>query len=295
MFWIWLKANSTGCLATEDLDEAGDLLSFDIDLGDCGVQGREWAVDHRDRIADGEVDLIGAAAAAARSPCSPAAGATGLLLRGRGQDRDDFFEAKRCRGVPVTDEPGDARGVAHRTPGLIGQVHSHQDVSGELVAADVLALAGFDLRDLLHRDLDLEDVVLHVQGLTAGFEVGLDPVLVAGVGVHDVPVARRHAHLLAERLDRIDVLAQLQPRAPRPRQPTSASAVLFGVNVGIDDRCLGDHLGLGWRLGFVDQDFVDRRLGSVTSAGLASADRHRNSLRPIGSGCAAGRRPRTDR
>ena len=36
--------------------------------------------------------------------------------------------------------------------------------------------------------LDLEDVVLHVQGLDAGLEVGLDAVLVAGVGVDDVPV-----------------------------------------------------------------------------------------------------------
>jgi hypothetical protein len=68
--------------------------------------------------------------------------------------------------------------------------HPDQDVAGEHLLLHLLALAALDLGHLMHRDLDLEDVVLHVQGLGAALQVALDAVLVAGVGVHHVPVAR---------------------------------------------------------------------------------------------------------
>jgi hypothetical protein len=47
-----------------------------------------------------------------------------------------------------------------------------------------------ELLDLFHRDDDLVDAVLHVHALDSGAEVGGDLLLVAGLGVHDVPGTR---------------------------------------------------------------------------------------------------------
>src|SRR5205085_1032836 len=50
-------------------------------------------------------------------------------------------------------------------------------------------LTALELDDVLHGDDALEDAVLHVHGGDPALEVGLHLVLVAGVGVHDVPRA----------------------------------------------------------------------------------------------------------
>ena len=121
--------------------------------------------------------------------CGRPPGRSLLLLGGRREDPDDLVHGQRRGLGGGADEAGDARGVADRAPRLVVQVHPHQDVAGEHLALDLLALAVLDLGDLFGRHLDLEDVVLHVQGLDAALEVGLHLVLVAGVGVHDVPVA----------------------------------------------------------------------------------------------------------
>ena len=110
--------------------------------------------------------------------------------------------------------------VADRAPRLVVEIHPDQDVAREDLALHLLALAVLDLDDLFGRHLDLEDVVLHVQGLDAALEVGLHLVLVAGVGVHDVPVAELGAQL-----------ACAAPRpGPRPRRRLAgSSARLVGL------------------------------------------------------------------
>ncbi len=162
------------------------------------------------------------------------------LLGCSGAGRASATTSSRVSGdglVGVADEAGDAGGVADGAPGLVGQVHPDQHVAGELVRADHLALAVLDLDDLLLRDLDLEDVVLHVQRAGAALQVGLHPVLVAGVGVDDVPVAGGAAQRVAELLDGVDGSAvdlgvlggsssalgasasAASATAPRPRRP----------------------------------------------------------------------------
>src|SRR5262249_29646701 len=81
--------------------------------------------------------------------------------------------------------------------------HPDQDVARVDLALDGLPLAVLDLGVLLGRHLDLEDVLLHVEVVDPGLEVGLDLVLVAGVRVHHVPVARLLAELLPHLLQRV--------------------------------------------------------------------------------------------
>jgi hypothetical protein len=121
--------------------------------------------------------------------------------------------------VRVADEAGDARGMPHGTPGCVGEIHPDEDVTGHPNAADELLLAVLDLGHLLHGDLDLEDVVLHVEADDPGLKVGLDPVLVARVGVHDKPLARlgpQRGLELGDRVDRLSGLGGLGRLDDRP-------------------------------------------------------------------------------
>ena len=166
------------------------------------MQRGERAVDDHHRVGDvevGDLDLL------------LGGGRAALVGRARldlGHDRRrehvlDLLEAQRHRLVTVPDEAGHRRGVPHGGPRLVGEVHADQDVTGEDGPLDQLALAVLDLRDLLGRDDHLVDVVLHVERGDPVLEVGLHPVLHAGVGVHHEPVTRLGAQRLAELLQRV--------------------------------------------------------------------------------------------
>ena len=172
----------------------------------------------------------------------------GLLRRAlRQQELHDVVERQRRRPRRRADEAGDAGGVAHRAPRLVVELHAHQDVAGQHLAVDLLALAVLDLGDLFGGHLDLEDVVADVQVLHAGLEVGLHLVLVAGVGVDDVPVAGPQAQVLLERDGRVFVLVfgsrslprrSAGARRPRARRPRRRS-------VAVLERRVLDGLGRG--------------------------------------------------
>src|SRR6478609_5032639 len=198
-------------LPAEDGDEHLELLGVRVDLGDGRREGLERAVHDGDRLADLEVDDGGLALPAGGTGLATggALGTRGGLEVGRLDHAVDLVEGERHRLVGVADEPGDPGGVAHGAPRLVGEVHAHQDVPGHPDPAHQLALAALDLGDLFHRHLDLEDVLLHVQGGDPGLEVGLDAVLVTRVGVHDVPVAELARQVVLERLDRVDGLEQV--------------------------------------------------------------------------------------
>ena len=90
--------------------------------------------------------------------------------------------------VGRADEAGDTGGVAHHVPRLVAHHHVDEDVAGVDALADVAALPVLDLDDVLSGDEDVEDLVVHVHGLDALEEVGPHLLLVARVGVHDVPL-----------------------------------------------------------------------------------------------------------
>ena len=121
----------------------------------------------------------------ARGACSaPSPLAARNVLTSRRVSGVGFWPWRLWPTKPVT--PGR---VADAVPGLV--VHA---AANEQVAREDLALHGhlatvLELDDVLHRDDDLEDLVLHVHALDASMEVGRDLLLVAGLRVHDEPLA----------------------------------------------------------------------------------------------------------
>ncbi len=130
------------------------------------------------------------------------------------EDVFDLFAGER-RGLGATaDEARDPGSVAHDVPGVVIEVHAHEQVPGEDLLLHHAAGAALELDDVFHRDHDLEDALLDIHRAHAAGEVLLHLVLVAGVGVHDVPLpgpverARlgRSSGLLAFGFDKVDEL-----------------------------------------------------------------------------------------
>ena len=133
---------------------------------------------------------------------------------------EGLFEAQRGRVVRVAHEARDAGRVTHDRPGVFVELHAHEHVAGDPDARDHLALTVLDLDDVLHRDLDLVDVLFDLERRLALLDVGLHLALEARVGVDDVPLAGQRAQFGAERLVRVLVLVR-----PRRRPASSASAI----------------------------------------------------------------------
>src|ERR1700744_2999290 len=200
------EAQFDRCFAAEDGHQHLEFLLFGVDLVDRRRQRGERSVHDGDRFADGVVDLdhrtlqLNPGARGARGALD------GLLGRTLRKQELDHVVEHECRGARRrADESGDARGVTHRGPRVVGQVHPHQDVARQHLAVDLLALAVLDLGDLFGGDFHLEDVVADVQVLHTRLEIGFHLVLVTGVGVDDVPVTWLGAQVGLQRGGRVDL------------------------------------------------------------------------------------------
>ena len=86
-------------------------------------------------------------------------------------------------------EAGDAADVPHQMPGIVSHDHLDQHVAGEYLPFHLFG--GARVRDLCHRlhgDLDPQDHVLHSAACDELFNTGLNGVLVAGIGMHHIPL-----------------------------------------------------------------------------------------------------------
>src|SRR5215469_9951465 len=105
-------------LPAEDRYEHLELLGVRVDLAYRSRERGERPVHHGDRLVDLEVH---------RGRPQGLGLLRGLLLGHGREQRGHFVDAERRRPARQADEAGDARGVAHRGPRLVGQVHPHQD------------------------------------------------------------------------------------------------------------------------------------------------------------------------
>ena len=171
---IWSSVSSTGA---EDREHDLDLARLGVDLRDGAVEVLQRARDDVDRLAD--LDVGG--------------GALGELSR-LGAAAHDLLVllAAQRRGLALdAGEAGDTGGVADDGPDVVVHLHAHEHVTREDLGLLGLALAAvLDLRDLLGRNLDVDHGVLEAVRLDAVLEIGLDLVLVARVGMDNVPTLR---------------------------------------------------------------------------------------------------------
>ena len=141
----------------------------------------------------------------------------------------------------MPDEAGDARGVADDVPRVVIQLEAHEQVAGEDLLLDDDPLAALELDDILDRDDDLVDALLHVHGLDSALEVRLHLVLVAGVGVHDEPLAGPVEGALDGR-GRGEPRALVQERLLGEHGGAVVGRVALTGGVGVETRGVGHDL-----------------------------------------------------
>src|SRR5918992_576375 len=171
-----LEAELHRNLALEDRDEHLQLLLIGVDVDDLPVEVREVARRDLDRFAELELDLR----------ARPLAGAVSGV-----EDAVDLALRERQRLVPGADEARHARRVLHDRPRLVGHVHVHEHIAGEHPLLGLHLLAVLRLDHLLRRHDDAAEARLLVHRKDAVLEVLLHLVLVARVGVDDVPAEHR--------------------------------------------------------------------------------------------------------
>src|SRR4029079_17622947 len=163
-------------LPAEDADEDLHLVALGVDLVDRADELGERPVGDPDALALRERDTE-----------------LGRLDAHVPQDLLDLGLVERdglapdARDVRAADEARDARRVPDDEPAVGVEDHLHEDVARIDLLLDGVALARADLDLVLHRDEHLEDLVLHAHRLDAVLEVRLDLVLVARVGMDDIP------------------------------------------------------------------------------------------------------------
>ena len=171
-FFTWSNPSSTGTWRSKMSTSTFSFCCVRVDVDDLAVEVGERPARDLDRLAERELDL----------------GALPLGERGaRLQDAVDLGLRQRDRRVAGADEPGDARRVLHDRPRLVVQIHVHEHVAREDALLGLHLLAVLRLDHLLGRHDHAPEPRPLVHRDDAVLEIGLDLVLVAGVGVDDVP------------------------------------------------------------------------------------------------------------
>src|SRR5512140_3710209 len=189
--------------ASEDGDEDDHLPLVGLDAVHDAGEGREGAVGHADVLPLREGDLrLGFQTA----------------LDHLGFDVLDVGLGDGGR-VLAADEPGDLRGVPHKMPGLLVEIHVDEKVPGEEGAGPGLLLSVFHLHHRLGRDQDVAEAFLHPlrdNPVQQGFP---DLLLIPGIGMNDEPLFR-HRFLLGVQKLRIDWVIRPRAKSTRPRNAT---------------------------------------------------------------------------
>src|SRR5918999_1952854 len=152
-------------LPVEDVDHHSELGLVHVYVADRSVEVGERAGDDPDHVTLLELEAEGRF--------------LGLLLLHR-QDLLHLPTRQRGRLLPgaAGHEPGDPGGVPDDVPRVVVVDHLHQEVAREPLLLDDLLLPALDLHDVLHGDVDVEDLVLHLHGVDPGLQVRLHLVLV---------------------------------------------------------------------------------------------------------------------
>src|SRR5690349_1363015 len=130
-------------LPTEDRHEDLELSRVLVDLRDLAGEVGQRTGDDLDRLADRELRARARALG-------------GLAV----EQAVDLALVQRNRVVGRANEPGHAGRVLHELPGVVGEVHVHEQIAGHGALLLRLLLPVLDLLHLLGGDDDLADAVL---------------------------------------------------------------------------------------------------------------------------------------
>src|SRR3972149_7565190 len=181
-------------LASEQAPQDPYFALLCVNLVDGAYEVDEGAVDDAYALAQLEADLD-----------------AGLLGAHLAEDAAHLglFQRRRCGAG--THETGHSRCVADHGPGIAGAGfllgrrakvflahldHLHKHVAREYLARNGAAKSVADLYLIDGGDDYVEDEVLRIHGPDTVLQIGAGLVLVAGVGVNDVPGAARLEHLV---------------------------------------------------------------------------------------------------
>src|SRR5262245_38084879 len=159
-------------LALEDVDEHLELLLLRVDLDDLAVEIRERAGGYLHGLAEGELDLRARPLGRRRS---------------RVQESVDVALGERNRLAGGTGEARDAGRVLDDGPAVVVEIHVDEHVAGQDPLLGLHLLAFLRLDHLLRGHDDTPEALALAHRVDAVLEVGLHLLLVAGVGVDDVP------------------------------------------------------------------------------------------------------------
>ena len=153
--------------AKEHLDLYRQLLTNGIHVLDRAREILQRAGQNADFLADGDAEFHA------------------VFLRGKHYLH--LFRGQGNRLAVGTHKARNAAGVAHQIPAFTGLDHAHQHVARIHFALRLDALVALDLHHVLHGDADVEDQVFHAVVLNRLFDIILDLVLVAGIGMYHIP------------------------------------------------------------------------------------------------------------
>src|SRR5918994_5410057 len=160
-------------LAPEDADEHLEAALLGVDLGDLAGEVRQRPGDDLDALALGEV------------------GPDLRPLDARDVEQAVDLGLGKRHGLVLTAaaayEAGHPGGVLHQPQRVRRHVHVDEDVAGQAPLLGLHLLPVLGLHDLLGRDDHVLDPLALAQGDEPVLQVGLDLLLVARVGVDDVP------------------------------------------------------------------------------------------------------------
>ena len=161
-----------GSFATKHGNHDFEFAFLSVDFGDGAFEAFEWTINNGNNLSHFVVD-----------------GVFGVFYAHALLDFGDFLLGNWGGLGAVTDEAGDARGVADDIPSFVRQAHFNQDVALENLAVNDFTFTVFDFDTLFLWYDGVEDLTLEFGATDALIDAFGDFILVTAIGTDSVPSA----------------------------------------------------------------------------------------------------------
>src|SRR5579863_684579 len=160
------------CLTSEEGDQHGNFIAIHIDLAHRANKLGERTINDAHTLAFGETDFCFRLIS---------------FLRDLLENGFHFMFLQRDGTGTGTNKTCDARCVTNNIPGLVAHDHLYQYITGKDFALHCTPLPLLDFHLFLHWNNDAKDFVPHIHRGNTCFEMALDLIFVARIGVDREP------------------------------------------------------------------------------------------------------------